>query len=141
MHMHTHAPREHALSLWEKAWSPPAHCLPNPTGRNPSSEGCGGLRLNQESPEPLTLLHFPPTVNRESLARCHNAPLPVIRTRDRKEGSPGEASEEGSEGSGGVFGFRSQGPGLPRHGGRYVKELYGALKGRGIWVCSFLPGH
>lgn len=94
-------------------------------GRNPSSGGCGDLWLSQESPKARPSC-TPPAVSRGSLDGPHNALLsallPVNRTLwvvgKKALQERAQAHEDGSEGSGDVFVFRSQGLGLPRHGGR-----------------------
>lgn len=113
--------------LWTKAVSTFPAASQTQQGRNPY----GSLRLNQGNP----LSSWPPTwaAGTGCLAKSHNthllAPLPASRipgVGGKKTQFPvgAQASEERGEVDRGVFGFRSQGPELPRH---WVGEVHREL--------------
>lgn len=142
MHMHTHAPREHArpppLGLWGKA----GLCLPSPTGKEPRKWGMRRPLAQPGEPQSPTPL-CPPAESR-GLWTGPTMPCswPCFLSTEHSGWRGGsaaraQANEEGVRGVEVCLVSDPKAWGCLGMGGGYdMKGLHGALKGRGFSMPS-----
>lgn len=99
----------------------PGLYLPNPTWKEPLKWGMWRPLAKPGEPQSPTLLYSPSSKQGISSQAPQCPTLGPTSCQQNMTGGRKESlarAQARGEGSGGVFGFRSQGLGLPRHGGR-----------------------